>query len=329
MASPGLTPLAHARARAWRAGHVTVLLVAACLGVAQAQDKTTFRAHSRLVVLHATVVNGHGTMVTNLDRGAFTVREDGKPQPIAFFGRDDVPVSLGILIDNSGSMRGKRQRVEAAALAFVRASNPQDEVFVLNFADEPHLDVPFTTDVNRLESGIARADAVGGTAMRDAVDAAADYLKAHASRDRRALLLITDGNDNTSVASMDRIRHKVEQSDIVIFGIGVLTDEEAHSATRARHELEQCAEMTGGQAFFPARLEEINQTVLDVAHQLRSQYTIAYTPLKETLDGSYRRIQVAVKGPERLSVHTRAGYLASPEGVATSEHERRNPARRR
>jgi VWFA-related protein len=184
-------------------------------------------------------------------------------------------------------------------------------VFVLNFADEPHLDVPFTTNINQLEAGIGGKDAIGGTAMRDAVDAAADYLSAHAARDRRALLVITDGNDNASVTSMDRIRRKVEQDEIVIFAIGVL-DEDAPQAARARHELEQCAEMTGGRAFFPDSLERIHSTVLDVAHQLRSQYTIAYTPLNQTLDGSYRRIHVAVKAPGILSVRTRAGYLASP-----------------
>jgi VWFA-related protein len=291
----------------------------ASLAVAQPQGRQVFRAESRLVVLYATVVNGKGEPVTNLNREAFTVREDGKPQPIEFFGRDDVPVSLGILIDNSGSMRDKRQKVEAAALAFVRASNPQDEVFVLNFADEPHLDVPFTTDIRELESSIARVDAIGGTAMRDAIDTAVDYLNAHATRDRRALLVITDGNDNASVTSIDRLRHKVEQASVGIFAIGVLTDDHASRTDRARHELEDCAGMGGGRAFFPERLEDVDRTALEVAHQLRSQYTIAYTPLNQALDGSYRRIQVAIKSSERLSVRTRPGYRASAD-QATAPH---------
>ncbi|MFS8063239.1 MAG: VWA domain-containing protein [Luteimonas sp.] len=304
----------------------TVLLCVASLAALHAQDQPTFRAEARWVVLQATVVNGRGDLVTNLDRDAFTVREDGKPQPITLFGRDDVPVSLGILIDNSGSMRSKRQKVEAAALAFVRASNPQDEVFVMNFADEPHLDVPFTTSIDKLEAGIGRTDAIGGTAMLDAVDTATDYLNAHATRDRRALLIVTDGQDNTSVTPMGRIRQKLERTEVVIFSIGLLTGESAPRAARARHDLEECAELTGGRAFFPERLDEINATVLDVAHQLRSQYTIAYSPQNPVLDGSYRKIQVIARGAERLSVRTREGYLASPDQSGAASHV---PIRRR
>ena len=303
----------------------TVLLCVASLVALHAQDHPTFRAAARWVVLQATVVNGRGELVTNLDREAFSVREDGKPQLITLFGRDDVPVSLGILIDSSGSMRSKRQKVEAAALAFVRASNPQDEVFVMNFADEPHLDVPFTTSIDQLEAGIGRTDAIGGTAMLDAVDAATDYLDAHATRDRRALLIVTDGQDNTSVTPMNSLRRKIERSETIIFSIGLLTGESAAHAARARHDLEECAEMTGGHAFFPERLEEINATVLDVAHQLRSQYTIAYSPQNSALDGSYRKIQVIARGAERLSVRTRTGYLASRDDAAAP----RVPIRRR
>lgn len=296
----------------------SLLLFFMSLAALQAQGPPTFRTQARLVVLQATVTNGRGELVTNLDRDAFTVREDGKPQPITLFGRDDVPISVGILIDNSGSMRDKRQKVEAAALAFVRASNPQDEVFVMNFADEPHLDVPFTTSIATLEAGISRATAIGGTAMRDAVDAAADYLTAHATKDRRALLVVTDGQDNTSVTSLDRVRRKLERSETVVFAIGLLTGESAAHAARARHELEECAEMTGGHAFFPARVEEIDATVLDVAHQLRSQYTIAYVPQNQVLDGSYRKIHVTARNAERLSVRTREGYLASPDPSGTA-----------
>ena len=304
----------------------SLLLWVVSLAALQAQEQPTFRTQARLVVLQATVTNGRGALVTNLERDAFTVREDGKPQPITLFGRDDVPVSVGILIDNSGSMRNKRQKVEAAALAFVRASNPQDEVFVMNFADEPHLDVPFTTSIATLEAGISRADAIGGTAMRDAVDAAADYLTAHATKDRRALLVVTDGQDNASVTSLHRVRRKLERSGTVIFAIGLLTGESSAHAARARHELEECAEMTGGQAFFPERVEEIDATILDVAHQLRNQYTIAYAPQNQVLDGSYRKIQVSARNAERLLVRTRAGYLASRDPSDPAPHA---PIRRR
>ncbi|MEO8519760.1 MAG: VWA domain-containing protein [Acidobacteriota bacterium] len=294
------------------------LLAVASLSSAQAQEPPMFRTQTRLVVLQATVVNRNGDLVTNLDRGAFTVREDGKQQSIAMFGRDDVPVSIGILIDNSGSMRAKRQRVESAALAFVRASNPEDEVFVMNFADEPRLDVPFTTDMRQLEAGIGRVDAIGGTAMRDAVDAAVDYLTAHATRDRHALLVVTDGQDNASVTSLDRVRRKVARSEAIIYAIGLLADEAPPQASRAREELEECAERTGGRALFPERLDDIDATVLDIAHQIRSQYTIAYAPQNQALDGTYRKIRVDARGNERLLVRTRSGYLASRDDNATS-----------
>lgn len=279
-----------------------------------------------MVVLQATVVNRHGELVTNLERDAFRVREDGKPQAIALFGRDDVPVSLGILIDNSGSMRSKRQKVEAAALAFVRASNPQDEVFVMNFADEPHLDVPLTTDIHQLEAGIARADAIGGTAMRDAVTAAVDYLTAHATKDRRALLVVTDGQDNASVAPMNVVRRKIERSNTVVFAIGLLADEGVAQASKARSELEECAVPSGGRALFPEQLDDIHATVLEIAHQLRSQYTIAYAPRNQALDGTYRRVDVDVRDHGRLTVRTRAGYMASAETAVVPP---RLPVRRR
>ncbi|PYQ92055.1 MAG: VWA domain-containing protein, partial [Acidobacteria bacterium] len=153
-----------------------------------------FRAETRLVALRATVKNSRGELVTNLPQRAFTVYENGQRQPIALFLREDIPVSLGLVIDNSGSMRPLRSKVEAAALAFARASNAQDEMFVLNFGDKPRLDVPLTTDRHELEAGIARVDAIGGTALRDAVEAAETYLRDHARRDRRVLLVITDGN---------------------------------------------------------------------------------------------------------------------------------------
>src|SRR5947207_259588 len=169
--------------------------LAAATFVAQGPPSPTFRAETRLVVLQATVKSDRGELVTDLTRDAFTVYEDGRPQPITLFRRDDVPLSVGLLIDNSGSMRLKRSKVEAAALAFVRASNPLDEVFVVNFADKVRLDVGFTSDPGILEAGLARVDSIGGTAMRDALYVAQQYLQDHASRDRRVLLVVTEVGD--------------------------------------------------------------------------------------------------------------------------------------
>src|SRR3954462_6939424 len=154
-------------------GHVwaTVGLCLAAAGLGYAQ----FSAETRLVVLHASVADKNGHLVPNLQEKNFKVLENGVTQPLKLFRHEDVPVSMGLLIDDSGSMRDKRTGVEAAALALVKASNPQDEVFIVNFNDEAYLDVPFTNDIKKMEQGLARIDARGGTAMRDAVNMSIDY----------------------------------------------------------------------------------------------------------------------------------------------------------
>jgi Ca-activated chloride channel homolog len=268
-----------------------------------------FRTETRLVVLHATVRNARGELITGLERGAFVVYENGKRQPVTLFRRDDIPVSLGLLIDNSGSMRTLRPKVEAAALALARASNPQDEVFVLNFNDKAHIDVPFTSDLRVLEAGIGRLDSIGGTAMRDAVDMAQIYLTKHATRDRKVLLVITDGIDNASVATLDRIEKQAEQRDTVIFAVGLFGAEDR--VKQGRHELDRLTDRTGGTAYYPAGIDDIGTVALEIARQIRNQYTIAYAPLNQALDGTYRSIRVVAAGPERLTVRTRDGYLAT------------------
>src|SRR6185295_16077861 len=158
--------------------------------------QTTFRADTRLVVLHATVVDKSGKFITNLQPGAFHVFENNVEQPIKKVLREDVPVSMGLIVDNSGSMRTKRARVEAAAMALVKASNPQDEIFIVNFNDEAFLDQPFTNDVKELERGLSKIDSRGGTAMRDAVRMSIDYLKENGKKDKKVLVVVTDGDDN-------------------------------------------------------------------------------------------------------------------------------------
>jgi len=272
-------------------------------------QQPTFQAETRLVVLHATVKNARGELVTNLERAAFTVYENGKRQPITLFRRDDIPVSLGLLIDNSGSMRTLRSKVEAAALALARASNPQDEIFVVNFNDKARIDVPFTSDGAVLAAGIARVDSIGGTAMRDAIEMAQAYLGEHGTRDRKVLLVITDGIDNASVVARDTIEKQAEQRDTVIFAIGLFGDDAR--VKPGRHELDQLADKTGGIAYYPADIDQIDAIALEIARQIRNLYTIAYAPLNQSFDGTYRSIRVTVSGPERLSVRTRTGYRAT------------------
>jgi VWFA-related protein len=283
-------------------------------GWAQVKPKApVFSVELRIVVLQATVKNRAGQMVTDLKSDAFTVFEDGKRQPVTLFNREDVPVSLGIAIDNSGSMRLKREKVEAAALALVRASNPDDEVFVLNFGDKVRLDVPFTQDLALLERGVARVDSLGGTALRDAIEAGETYLDQHARHKRKALLVITDGMDNASTVGASDIRRHADRSEVTIHAIGLLSEEQPARAAKARHDLDDLTEATGGMVYFPSGLDEVSAVALDLAHQIRSQYTIAYTPLRQELDGSYRKLRVVAKGPGDLQVRARAGYLAAPQ----------------
>jgi VWFA-related protein len=279
----------------------------ACALLTAALQTPSFQSGTRLIVLHATVRKPHGELVTGLPRDAFSVFENSKRQPIELFRSDDVPVSVGLVIDNSGSMRLKRARVEAAALAFARASNPDDEMFVVNFADEARLDVPFTGDLARLEAGIGRVDSIGGTALFDAASMAIDYLDQHASRDRRALVVITDGNDNASERSTDDVRVRAQQRDIAIYSVGLLASE-----GHARRDLGRLAETTGGTAYFPEGVEGIDEVAIELARQMRSQYTIAYAPTIQALDGSFRKIKVTVNSSERLDVRTRNGYWATP-----------------
>ena len=174
-----------------------------CL-LAGAQDPG-FRADTRLVVLHASVVDRSGKLVTNLPQKAFRVYENGVEQQIKIFRREDVPVSMGIVVDNSGSMKPHREQVEGAALNLVKASNPEDQVFIVNFNDEAYLDAPFTSDVKKLEEGLARLDARGGTAMRDAISMSIDYMRDEAKRDKKVSLAVTDGDDNSSSISLEQV----------------------------------------------------------------------------------------------------------------------------
>ena len=296
---------------------MTSKLGALCLAAAALAQATpggqrppAFRAETRLVVLNVAVTNARGELVTGLTQNAFRVFENGKPQSIALFRNDDVPVSLGLLIDNSGSMRRLRAKVETAALAFARASNPGDEIFVVNFADTPRVDVPFTSDVRVLEAGIARVDSIGGTAMRDAVDLAAGYLRDHATRDRKVLVVVTDGIDNESQVPADRIEREAEAGGVVVDAIGLFAEGEASEAKTGRRELDRLVERTGGVAYYPASLDQIGAVSLDLARQIRSQYTIAYAPTNQALDGTYRAIRVTAAGARGLRARTRPGYLA-------------------
>jgi VWFA-related protein len=289
------------------------LLAALIGGILATSAAAQFRADTRLVVLHASVTDHKGRLLTNLPKDAFKVFENGEQQQVKIFRREDVPVSLGIIIDDSGSMMTKRSRVEAASLAMVRDSNPQDEVFIVNFNDDAYLDVPFTNDIHKMERGLARIDSRGGTAMRDAISMSIDYTKTKAKKDKKVLMVITDGNDNASNTSLEKVVARANQNDILVYAIGLFTEEEKHEATKARRALRELTSATGGLAFYPKEVAEVPGLALEIARDIRSQYTIAYSPSLQQLDGSYRQIKVTVNAPGRPVVRTRSGYYATPD----------------
>jgi Ca-activated chloride channel homolog len=304
------------------------LLFCAAAALAHAQsDQAVFRSDTRLVVLHASVVDKSGKLVTNLPQNSFKVFENGAEQQIKIFRREDVPVSLGLLIDDSGSMRDKRAKVAAAAVALVKASNPQDEVFIVNFNDEAYLDVPFTSDLAKLEEGLARIDSRGGTAMRDAISMSIDYMKQKAKKDKKVILIITDGNDTASVETLEKTVAKARQSEVLIYAIGILSEEEPRESKKAQRALKALTETSGGMAFYPKQLPEVEKLSVQVAHEIRNQYIIAYSPTIQELDGSFRQIRVTVNGPGRPQVRTRNGYYATPDQPAHTTLSESKPQR--
>jgi Ca-activated chloride channel family protein len=280
---------------------------------ASPQDEVpVFTADTRLVVVHATVLDRNGKLVTNLPESAFKIQENGVDQTIKVFRREDIPVSMGIIIDNSGSMRDKRVKVAAASLDLIRASNPQDEVFVVNFNDDAYLDQSLTNDIKKLEAALERYDTKGGTAMRDAISMSIDYVKEKGKKDKKVLMVVTDGNDNTSNQSLEDLVRKAQQSDVVIYSIGILGEEEPREAKKARRALHELAIASGGVDYYPKDVAEVDRITPEVAHEIRSQYTIAYTPTNTALDGTFRKISVVVNTPAgKPTVRTRNGYYAT------------------
>jgi VWFA-related protein len=279
-------------------------------------DGFILRTNVEEVVLNATVLEGT-RLVQNLKRDDFQVFEDGVKQNIISFQHTDLPVSIALVVDNSGSMSRKRPAVNKSALDLIEASNPMDEAFVVNFSDEAFIDQDFTSEVTKLRDGLSHIESRGGTALYDAVVASADKLVADAKRPKQVLVIITDGEDNASTLSLEQTIRRVQQlSGPVIYSIGLLFgDEMTHSEVRhARRALEMLSTETGGIAFFPKSMEQVDQIAAEVAHDIRSQYTIGYHSTKPTSEPGFRRVQVTAQsqGMGKLEVRTRTGYFPSP-----------------
>ncbi len=278
-----------------------------------------FKAEVQEVTLHATVVDDRLRPVTTLSRTAFQVFEDGQPQRITSFRREDIPVALAIVIDNSGSMRDKRPGVNAAALNLVRSSNPQDQVCVVNFNDAYYLDQDYTGSVPLLQEALERIEARGGTALYDAVVATSDHLVKSAKLQKKVILVVTDGEDTASRDTLEQAARAIAvDGGPTIYTIGLLGQEREKKARRALRIL---AEQTGGVAFFPANVGEVEAISQQIAHDIRNQYTIGYKPSTPKTEGGYRQVKVdaVASGYKKLSVRTRSGYYATVDQTALAK----------
>src|SRR5271168_4554708 len=283
---------------------------------------STIKVDVGLVVLHTTVIDDRGKFADGLKAENFRVFEDKVEQKLATFKREDVPVSMGLVIDNSGSMRDKRPRVNEAALTLVESSNPQDEAFVVNFNDDFYLDLDkdFSNNIPELKEALERIDSRGSTALFDAVIGSLDHLK-KAAKDKRVLLVVTDGEDNTSRNSLEKTVREIQRTDTVIYTIGLLGQENKKSAKNAKKALTAIADASGGLAFFPENVEDVHAICEQVAHDIRHQYTLGYYPSNTARDGTFRSVHVDVippRGHGKLVARTRNGYYAPGGGSSSS-----------
>jgi len=270
-----------------------------------------FRKKVEEVVLHAVVIDGQNNLVANLDKNSFRVYEDSKPQEITSFYQEHVPVALGILVDNSGSMRPKRASVNQAALNLVRSSANQDEVFVVNFGEQYYLDQDFTNDVAKLQTALEKVETRGSTALYDAIVASAAHMKQGAELQKRILLVVTDGADNASQESLEEAVQQLQQKDgPVVYVIALLGN--ARNAGATTRALESLSQSTGGTAYFPTDVSQVDSITRSIASAIRSQYVIGYKSSSTATGHVYHSIQVDALSTDRrkLRVRTRTGYYS-------------------
>ena len=275
-----------------------------------------------LVVLHTTVLDDRGKFVDGLKQDNFRVFEDKAEQKLSVFKREDVPVSMGLVIDNSGSMRDKRPRVNEAALTLVQGSNPQDEAFVVNFNDDYYLDLDkdFTSSIPELKEALERIDARGSTALYDAIIGSIDHLK-KGHKDKKVLLVVTDGEDNVSRNSLEKMLRELQKSNVVIYSIGLFSDEDKKNRKKAMRALKDISAVSGGVAYFPENVDDVHNICDQVARDIRNQYTLGYYPTNAKKDGTFRTVQVEVIPPHgkgKLTARTRNGYFAPGQAAAAN-----------
>ncbi|MCZ6492024.1 MAG: VWA domain-containing protein [Acidobacteria bacterium] len=281
-----------------------------------ATAEALFKTQVNLVVLHATVHDRNRRLVTGLPQEAFQVFQDGNEQRVTQFSNRDIPVSMGIVIDASASMIDKRASVNAAALQLVRASNPEDEIFILNFRDTPELAQDYTSDIAALERGLSEVRMWGGTALVDSLYLAVEHLL-QASRDKKVLLAITDGEDDASSFQLQDLLVRLQKADVTVYTIGILSQQRSRARRNAEKMLKAIAKVSGGEAYFPASLHQVAAVAGGIARDIRNQYVLAY-PVPSGSKPGFRSIQVKARAAKRgrLTVRTRPGYFHEPDAAA-------------
>ena len=285
----------------------------------------TISDNVNLVLLDVSVKAPHGGFIAGLERANFRVFEDGQPRQITHFAKVDEPVTVGLVVDNSGSMRVKRPEVVLAGLAFAKQSNPKDEFFVVNFNNAVVRGLPehtlFTDDLQALRSALYYGQAQGQTALYDAVAYSLKHLE-YSHREKRTLIIVSDGGDNVSKTSFANLLQLIEASRATIYTVG-LFEAEDHETNPA--VLRKMASVTGGEYFEPAKLDDIVPVVNRISQDIRNSYTLGYTPDETNDKRALRTIKVAAQeNNKRLNVHTRTAYLLTPFSQLVAQQSRKD-----
>jgi Ca-activated chloride channel family protein len=265
-----------------------------------------------MVVLNVRAVDGNGQSIHNLTKENFEVRDNGKRQSVTLFVGQDSPATIGLVLDSSSSMNSKHSEVKAGALRFIQSSHPRDQIFVMHFNDRLHWPLPhsqrFTDDINVLEQALSWNGLGGKTALYDAMAAALKH-SAQGEWEKRALIVLTDGGDNASTETFERVLKLAQESNVMIYTIGLF---DPLAVGNNRSALQKLARLTGGDAYFPVSIDELDPLWEEIAHGIRTQYTLGYRPDPTFVDGKFHKVQVRVDvpGSPKLHIHTRPGYLA-------------------
>jgi len=307
----------------------SILMAATTVTAPQHLDNSDYRltVDVELVQLPVSVIDKHGLPVRGLRQEQFTVYEDKVEQNVALFKQEDVPLSVGLVIDASGSMNSKMDRLRTAAMTFVHESNPEDETSIVSFADDVELKQDFTADTQKLSRALEDISTTGYTSLYDAILLGAKHLQEEGSHEKKVLLIVSDGDDNRSHYSLNQVLESLRESKIIVYSVGLRDefDDSQMFDSQGRKALKKVAEVTGGASYFPRSVSEVQQICRTIARDLRNQYTIGYRPSNDKLDGSWRKVLVRIKpakGLPSVKIRTKQGYYAPRVRITQELSER-------